>query len=559
MCEAHSDVTTIDGRVCDYVIFDLDYPQLEEPFQIIWHKGNMSSQRWMHGNIGHGQHIRVFPNGTLGLRVTGKEDAGWYTATVCNSSQHCLYQRKFQLRVHGHLVRGLVGDCVTFDLNCLQSAGYIHVIWKKDNQRVAKTRQAANAPTIYCKRAYVFPNGSLSRCPTQWGDEGEYVAEVFDEDGVHLCQETFNLELNRVETFKEITELTGGSLFLNLTETMLEHFFQVFWKKENTEIAWTNGSWFWYHEKYVNRSEIVSNYSLRLDRIQEHDHGRYSIEVNDRDGRTIYECIAYVKVEQKETLRRSYVCVLFYILVVSPGVVIITVLVALIWHFQKRKDKSVWITVPRIRYASLILIDERDSPDEREERDENSPCSQNDENPSVQGLDGTNSTKQRSKDLLRTNKEANPATADKVTYFSIFEFQDGERLKLLGLKGMKAVKSPASDNECVLPQTLRPPPIQNLSTAVLQDLRTGFHQVLIAPLPQHLMAVPAEFNYCTPPGFENLKDDYVILYNSDYVPSGSTESWKCSEGDRSSQYALFKSTRGLPEDKSGDSVCSSSH
>jgi len=96
----------------------------------------------------------------------------------------------------GYLLRRLVGDCVTFDLNCLQSVGFIHVIWNKDNQRVAKIRQAANASTVYCSRAHVFPNGSLSRCPTQWGDEGEYVAEVFDQDGVHLHQETSNLELN---------------------------------------------------------------------------------------------------------------------------------------------------------------------------------------------------------------------------------------------------------------------------------------------------------------------------------------------------------------------------
>lgn len=71
---------------------------------------------------------------------------------------------------------------------------------------------------------------------------------------------------------------------------------------------------------------------------------------------------------------------------------------------------------------------------------------------------------------------------------------------------------------------------------------------------------PVEFNYCSPPGSEDLKDDYVILCNSDYVPSASIESWKCTEGDTSSQYALIKkSKRGLPEDKSGDSVCSSSH
>ncbi|KAM6097723.1 uncharacterized protein LJ206_001059 [Theristicus caerulescens] len=373
--EAYGDVTTIDGRVCNYVLFDLGCPQLEQPFWISWHKGNMSSQPWTHGNTGHGQRVRVFPNGTLGLLVVGKEDAGWYTATVCNSSQHCLYQRKFQLRVHGHLVRGLVGDCVTFDLNCLQSAGYVHVTWKKDNHRVAKTRQAANASAVYRERAHVFPNGSLSRCPTRWGDEGEYVAEVFDQDGAYLHQETFNLELNRVETFKEITGLTGGPVFLNLTKTKLKDFFRVVWKKENTEIAWTNGSWFWYHEEYVNRSEIVSNYSLRLDRIQERDCGRYSIEVNDRGGRTVYEGVADVKVEQKETFRRNPVHVLFYVVISSLGVVIIAVLVAPIWHFQKHKDRSVWITVPSIRHASLTLRDERDNPEEREERAENSLCS----------------------------------------------------------------------------------------------------------------------------------------------------------------------------------------
>lgn len=110
--------------------------------------------------------------------------------------------------------------------------------------------------------------------------------------------------------------------------------------------------------------------------------------------------------------------------------------------------------------------------------------------------------------------------------------------------------------ECVLGTPL----IQNLSTAVLQDLRTAFHQVLVTPFPVFDGCAPVEFNYCSPPGSEDLKDDYVILCNSDYVPSASIESWKCTEGDTSSQYALIKkSKRGLPEDKSGDSVCSSSH
>ncbi|XP_014802721.1 PREDICTED: uncharacterized protein LOC106891046 [Calidris pugnax] len=358
---------------------------------------------------------------------------------VCNSSQHCLCRRQFQLHVHGHLVRGHVGDCVTFDLNCVQSGGYVHVIWRKDNQRVAKIKQTENASVTYWNRTRMFPNGSLSRCPTQWGDEGEYVADVYAEDGTYLHQETFNLELNRVETSQEITELTGGSVFLNVTETKLKHFFQVVWKKENAEIARTNGSWFWYHEEYVNRSEIVSHYSLRLDRIQKHDSGNYSIELTDRDGRTVYECIADVKVEEKETFGRN-LHVPFYMLIVSLGVVIITALVALIWHFRKRKDKSVWISESSIRHASLILTDEGDNPEGCEERNENSLCTHGSP---MQELNGTSITEQRSEDLLRNTEEANPATADKMVYSSV------QRVKMEkdpSCQGSNSVKLLASAN-----------------------------------------------------------------------------------------------------------------
>lgn len=113
-----------------------------------------------------GQRIRVFPNGTLGLRMVGKEGAGWYTAMVCNSSQHCLYQKKFQLCVHGHLVRGLVGDCVTFDLNCLQSAGYIHVIWKTDNQ----DKTGSESPCDLLQKSPRVPQRQLEPLPhAMWG------------------------------------------------------------------------------------------------------------------------------------------------------------------------------------------------------------------------------------------------------------------------------------------------------------------------------------------------------------------------------------------------------
>lgn len=50
---------------------------------------------------------------------------------------------------------------------------------------------------------------------------------------------------------------------------------------ENTEMVWMNSLCFWYHKEYVESSEAVL-VRLRLGRMQEHDTGRYSIEVNDR-------------------------------------------------------------------------------------------------------------------------------------------------------------------------------------------------------------------------------------------------------------------------------------
>jgi len=51
-----------------------------------------------------------------------------------------------------------------------------------------------------------------------------------------------------------------------------------------------------------------------------------------------HSCIFFV--EQEERFGRNPVHVLFCILLVSLGIVIITVLVALIRHFQKHREKS---------------------------------------------------------------------------------------------------------------------------------------------------------------------------------------------------------------------------
>ncbi|XP_064378801.1 uncharacterized protein LOC112979290 isoform X7 [Dromaius novaehollandiae] len=440
--EAHSDVTTIDKRVCDSVIFDLHYPQLDQLSRITWYKGNTSLKHWTRGNAVSSQRIHVYPNGALGIRSVVKEDVGWYTAIVRNSSEHLLYQKVFQLRVHAeHLVRRLVGDCFTFDLNCLQPDRYIHVTWKKGEQRVAKMRgQRVDVSASYRNRAHAFLNGSLTLCPMQWGDKGKYVAEIFDQDGVHMHHEIINLELNK----------------------------------------------------------------------------------------------------QNETSRRNYGQLLFYVLITSQAVVIIIILVVLIWHFKNNKHRSVWIRVPRVpsfRHMSSSLTDERDNPEKPEETDENSLCLQNDENSSVQGPDGTSCTEQRSEGLLSSNKEANPVIAEssyteQATYFLVSTFQTGKRLELPHLNGMKAGKPPASVSEvCVAPHFENIPP--GSEDCVLPEFDY--------PLPSvYDGCLSPEFDLCSPPGSEDLKeDDYVAMHDIVFVSPGAREAWERSE-DNFIQYASIK-------------------
>jgi len=81
-----------------------------------------------------------------------------------------------------------------------------------------------------------------------------------------------------------------------------------------------------------------------------------------------------------------------------------------------------------------------------------------------------------------------------------------------GLKGVKAVKLPASVNgKCVAPniENTTLPEFEHCSPSGFEDcLPLGFNHS-VPPLFDG--CVSAEFNYCSPPGFEDLRTDYVIL------------------------------------------------
>lgn len=71
---------------------------------------------------------------------------------------------------------------------------------------------------------------------------------------------------------------------------------QIMWKKDSLLVAELNYSQSESSAGNTYRSQILSDGTFRLDRLQESDCGRYSVEVRNRDGKIIYQRMIDVKV-----------------------------------------------------------------------------------------------------------------------------------------------------------------------------------------------------------------------------------------------------------------------
>uniref|UniRef100_A0A8C0GJX8 Immunoglobulin I-set domain-containing protein n=1 Tax=Chelonoidis abingdonii TaxID=106734 RepID=A0A8C0GJX8_CHEAB len=89
------DVTTVNEILGGFVTFHLDYPDFEYPAHITWKKGNTL----LHNRTYH--RLTISSNGTLALENIEKKDEGQYTVSVYNITGNLVYQRIFQLYVHG--------------------------------------------------------------------------------------------------------------------------------------------------------------------------------------------------------------------------------------------------------------------------------------------------------------------------------------------------------------------------------------------------------------------------------------------------------------------------
>ncbi|EMP37890.1 hypothetical protein UY3_04955 [Chelonia mydas] len=208
-----------------------------------------------------------------------------------------------------HTVRGTVDDCVMLDLHNFTNRR-IHVTWKKGNKQVAKMKgHLVWGSGTYRERFRAFPNGSLSVCPMQPGDEGQYTAEVFDYDGAGLGHQKIQLEHsgNKTAPVQEVTGIVGGSVLLPLAVKDWNGLVQIMWKKDSLLVAELNYSQSESSAGNTYRSQILSDGTLRLDRLQESDCGRYSVEVRNRDGKIIYQRMIDVKVGRMTNLSFRHV------------------------------------------------------------------------------------------------------------------------------------------------------------------------------------------------------------------------------------------------------------
>ncbi|XP_006262334.3 uncharacterized protein LOC102561689 isoform X1 [Alligator mississippiensis] len=254
--------------------------------------------------------------------------------------------------------RGTVGDCVILDLNIHKPETH-EVIWKKGSNLMAKiTNSIVKLYGINVTRFNAFPNGSLSLCPIQWGDEGKYTADMFSQDGLLLDTQAIFLELVEYifASVQEISGFAGGSVFLPSPEVNLEGHFHVTWKKENISIARMNFSYFEYYGEYANRSEIFSNGTLRLDRIEDSDSGRYYVEAHNGTGKITYNTISLeVEVGATEAPQTIDFFVVLYIWMGCLVAVCIIVSITLAWHCGKCKHNKGLFKPPSFKRANLSL------------------------------------------------------------------------------------------------------------------------------------------------------------------------------------------------------------
>ncbi|XP_050814783.1 uncharacterized protein LOC127053690 [Gopherus flavomarginatus] len=479
--QVHSDVTAVNGMLGSSVTRHHEYPDLEHPVHVSWNKGKTLLNSWTRRT-----------RATEGMRT----------------------------------VRGIVGDCVMLDLYNYVNR-HIHVTWKKGNKQVAKMKgQPVHGSGTYRERFHAFSNGSLSVCPMQPGDEGQYTAEVFGHDGASLGHQKIRLEYsgNRTAPVQEVTGIVGGSMVLPLAAMDWKDLVQIMWKKDSLLVAELNYSQSESDGRSTYRSQILPNGTLRLDRIQESDCGRYSVEVRDRDGKILYQRTIDVKVEPA-TVASSVISHLLLFTIVGVHVaVFIVVLGSFIWHFRKCRRRTGRMTNLSFQHVTLGQSGYNEDHVECGEGDTSSPDQEENGNPASQEPEAANSAEQENEACIKNAKGTEVATAASfyteqplTLNISTFQGQEGPKSQprpvhagndvasvtkdCVPLKGGNYI--PEDDRDCVSPDfdNCIPPDFDNCIPPDFDNcIPPDFDNCI---LPDFDNYVPPDFDNCIPPDFDN--------------------------------------------------------
>nr|XP_034971798.1 uncharacterized protein LOC118085352 [Zootoca vivipara] len=194
----------INGTLGDCILLDLENrnPAIHI-HNVIWKKGNGLIGMMINGQncTIHSKRCFIYNNGTLSLCPTQLDDIGHYTVAAYSEDGRFQYSNRKELlltrsKLQVSLTKGTLGDCMLLEMKTTKQSIHLHdVIWKKGNITIGKVDGQNITTCIDTKRCLILNNGSLSLCPTQVQDIGQYTAEVFTKDGVYQYSHTIQLEL----------------------------------------------------------------------------------------------------------------------------------------------------------------------------------------------------------------------------------------------------------------------------------------------------------------------------------------------------------------------------
>ncbi|XP_041079850.1 pregnancy-specific glycoprotein 22-like [Polyodon spathula] len=178
---------------------------------------------------------------------------------------------------------GYLGNSLYLHLNVENILNSSDFMLKKDNTLVFKVNKAViQFYQEYRNRIVIYPNGTIRLNGAQATDSGNYIVEMFDASGTMIHKATHSVII--IESVVE--GVLGSSVFFHLKNKA--HGAEMKWSKGGAVVASLIKDYPRYSGYYKDRTQIFTNGTLRLHKIQENDLGIYTVNVTDKDKNNSY-------------------------------------------------------------------------------------------------------------------------------------------------------------------------------------------------------------------------------------------------------------------------------